>query len=1857
MVRQNNTSIITILRRYSKVITAFLVVNFLASLVYPIASFALTSGPTNPDYTSFEPVDITDMVNLQTGDFVYNIPLLEVPGPAGGYPISLAYHAGIPVNRESSWVGLGWDLNPGAINRSVNGFPDDHKDVPNTTRTFWKGSTTDELKVGLTVGLPGTPASVSSGISVARDTYKGSGTGFYLGLGANVGFGLRLGYTYSQNPITGVSQNGSLGLSYAKSVGDTGLRIGANTGLSTNFRTVNAGFGVGVSTGNYSLLGASIGSSNGGSVSSSVGGFSGYIHNSNAGNISTRSRGFGISIPVYKGIWLDLAKSSFRQWIDETEEVAVNGALDFYRNGRTVSETAFDTYSVPNDELFQSTLNDPDKVMGGTFIDYDQYSVTGQGISGEMRPYAFQRHLYSQHKGDDVRTYYTTLSEEEVPNPEFRFVGDFSNRYEYDPGLMTEQMVGDQLRYLTYDFQNPRTGKTGNTTAGMNDEKLYGSRDIQYFDNADIVAFNTDVDAGNFPGNTSNFFHFVETNSTGFVRSNAPGGQIGAFIVTNESGVRYHYTLPAYSFDEIQFSERIDKSEGDFWNKKEQPEKYAYTWHLTAITGPDYVDRGGGADGRSPDGELGGEDWGYWVEFDYGKWTDEYHWRNPGVGFNRDLDGEFRNASSGTKELYYLDAIRTKSHTALFHKSIRADNKGRSIRVTERGGSEDPEAFLPSPRIPVPSLKLDKIELVQNTDLPDFAYQSLKDTGFEPDWTTTPYLHYNHFLTDNVLDDGDELAITYPSLRTVNLEHSYDLQPETVNSYDPDGDIYSTPQPIDRDYSDTEFTGKLTLGAIEFAGKNGLSLIPKTNFSYDTEEQGFSTTFTPPFGFSGELGALYRVESETDDRVGYYYANESDWYVHEALHLGGDEFDVGDEVYVTKTKNPPFDANAYDTWSMYKAEINTVLCAENEVLARSVTNLSAENLDVWSLRKITTPMGADIHINYQPDTYDEIALAPSDVFQIKEVRNSTEQYHLELDIPYSREAMSLLPEIRDVDISLAVAYRYSEGDFSFPENPGFSLAGDPHHKPEKFFDDEASDHFDYPKRDYVIPVYMNYATIKSYIQEEDIIKLIVELPFFEYNKISGDKLVSEFDRVYEIDYDQGTGSANLLPGSYKVNYVFSDFPSYVYGGFASRSKEYGGDSDEPLTSGLTYQGGGIAVSSIILTDILDGETTATTYTYSDGTTSYEPYGILPAFVSDNIPDWVEGEKSKVSRTGYDHYHSMIAKSRETPAPGVMYGTVKMDQLARGQDVAGHTEYEFETFVPGMLDIMTVDERLETEDEEREHGSITFQRVHTRTLALKDFTSHIGNLKTMKHFDKSGTMISETVNQYLSDELSDLSFESFAGSYANKLANKFTNQGVTEETFADARFALVEPERYYLLGTLSKLERYPSVLLGTTTIDHKTGLESNERYLEFNYYTGQPTLTYSQTGGNDQDTKYVTKIQEAYRLRNTDGTLAYEGMGLKGQASSKKNMLTQEGATVTYKMLDDYDYSDPDFEYTDKIAGIVSGNIQTWTGVTDAIADGGFWTAPVTQENIFRKRANYSYIGLNDLNKDGTHKLAIEELGDFEDSWKMDTDNEPDLEQGWRRNGTITLYNVNSQAMESVDLNGNYSSVKMDYRQERVIAQAGNADYDQFASTGFEYALLSDGLEVGTFHNYVEEDVNGDYRPHTGARSMLLYEGQNGVSMTIDDPSHQASNSGRSYQVSVWSTKADGLDIVYRKGAGAEEIASKLPVKGVDGWYLHRAIIPWELGEGALYFSMDVTAAELQIDDFRVHPVDGAMSSFVYNDWGELSYVLDQNNIYTQYRYDEMGRLRGIYRETFQHGKQLVSEFDIHYAELEEITGN
>src|SRR5262245_802434 len=100
------------LNRLNPRVAALEAIAALAIIVGPTK--VLAQGPTPPEMGRFSPPERTDVVDMFTGDFRYSVPLMELPGPHGGYPITLSYSSGITADQEATWVGLGWNLNPGS---------------------------------------------------------------------------------------------------------------------------------------------------------------------------------------------------------------------------------------------------------------------------------------------------------------------------------------------------------------------------------------------------------------------------------------------------------------------------------------------------------------------------------------------------------------------------------------------------------------------------------------------------------------------------------------------------------------------------------------------------------------------------------------------------------------------------------------------------------------------------------------------------------------------------------------------------------------------------------------------------------------------------------------------------------------------------------------------------------------------------------------------------------------------------------------------------------------------------------------------------------------------------------------------------------------------------------------------------------------------------------------------------------------------------------------------------------------------------------------------------------------------------------------------------------------------------------------------------------------------------------------------------------------------------------------------------------------------------------------------------------------------------------------------------------------
>ena len=79
-----------------------------------------------PHAANFKMLNNSSGIDNYTGSLNWDYELLTVPGRGGlDFPINLTYHSGIGCEQEASWVGLGFGLNLGSIERSVVFVPDD----------------------------------------------------------------------------------------------------------------------------------------------------------------------------------------------------------------------------------------------------------------------------------------------------------------------------------------------------------------------------------------------------------------------------------------------------------------------------------------------------------------------------------------------------------------------------------------------------------------------------------------------------------------------------------------------------------------------------------------------------------------------------------------------------------------------------------------------------------------------------------------------------------------------------------------------------------------------------------------------------------------------------------------------------------------------------------------------------------------------------------------------------------------------------------------------------------------------------------------------------------------------------------------------------------------------------------------------------------------------------------------------------------------------------------------------------------------------------------------------------------------------------------------------------------------------------------------------------------------------------------------------------------------------------------------------------------------------------------------------------------------------------------------------------
>jgi len=189
--------------RFKKYFAVFMTLNILFEVISPTMALALTSGPVQAEHLGFAQASSSEMVDLFTGNFNYNIPLMDVDG----YPLNISYKAGTAMEDEASWVGLGWSLNPGVINRMMRGLPDDFNgDVIHSETNIRNNVTVSSGRMWLndhTSSWYGVFAdrSHNDGHSMIYNNYLGNSLELQYDLNGTVGIGVGTGLfsLYSRN--------------------------------------------------------------------------------------------------------------------------------------------------------------------------------------------------------------------------------------------------------------------------------------------------------------------------------------------------------------------------------------------------------------------------------------------------------------------------------------------------------------------------------------------------------------------------------------------------------------------------------------------------------------------------------------------------------------------------------------------------------------------------------------------------------------------------------------------------------------------------------------------------------------------------------------------------------------------------------------------------------------------------------------------------------------------------------------------------------------------------------------------------------------------------------------------------------------------------------------------------------------------------------------------------------------------------------------------------------------------------------------------------------------------------------------------------------------------------------------------------------------------------------------------------------------------------------------------------------------------------------------------------------------------------------------------------------------------------
>jgi hypothetical protein len=720
----------------------------------PTVALALTSGPTQPEVQSFQPAGVSEMVDLFTGDFSYNIPLFELPGPNGGYPFNLSYQSGITMEQEASWAGLGWNLNPGAINRQMRGLPDEFSGDSILTKTTVAPSVTVGLGAGVSGELFGKDKGLSSlGFSIAQNNYKGMSYNIDASLGfsrtTSSGKTAQLGLNVSLDSKEGVGVSPSLGL--GNKIGEVGLGAGYNSKTGLHSFSLSAATAAKPDKkpdrkSRPTNLSASS------TISLSHPGYTPQI------TMPMKNTSFSATVKLgagAQGVYAAAYGRGFynEQVLKDDKKIIKSHAYGYLNYQKSSGDGDLLDLNREKDGIVSQNIPN----LGIPSLTYDIYSVTGQGIGAMYRPFRNDLGVVHDqevssvsidagggvdvgiplHVGGNLSLNHSkSTSGKWSDNNSFASLQSFQDNSlnsSYEPWYFKvhgEQSADDKNTYASLGGDNAvrvqLSGSGNDITAGqvienrnwngqspssssINQERKSRNQVIQTITNGQLVSGSSEL--------LSLFkIQYLNSDSTlqSFNRAGLPKHHIAGLTALTADGLRYTYAIPAYNTyqEEVSFTaqkalntevNKVDgKNEGqeepvydydgtDKFLRTTKMPPYAHSYLLTSIVGPDYVD--------VTNNGVTSDDLGYWVKFTYhqrNSSSNAYQWRDPYSqahyleGWKTDPRDDKGSFTYGKKELWYMAMAETKSHIAIFKTSKRNDGYGVAQKLQDHNGQGTP---------------------------------------------------------------------------------------------------------------------------------------------------------------------------------------------------------------------------------------------------------------------------------------------------------------------------------------------------------------------------------------------------------------------------------------------------------------------------------------------------------------------------------------------------------------------------------------------------------------------------------------------------------------------------------------------------------------------------------------------------------------------------------------------------------------------------------------------------------------------------------------------------------------------------------------------------------------------------------------------------------------------------------------------------------------------------------------------------------------------------------------------------------------------------------------------------------------